>query len=85
MTKGKTSTGFEFEIDPRSVKDVRFVRRLAAAQKDGTLWPDVIESALGAEQFDKLCDHITDADGFQSIENLTNEFSEIVEIVAKNS
>ena len=85
MTKGKTSTGFEFDIDSRAVKDVRFVRRLAAAQKDGTLWPDVIESALGAEQFDRLCDHITDADGYQSIENLTIEFSEIVEIIGKNS
>ena len=85
MTKGKTSTGFEFEIDPRAVKDVRFVRRLAAAQKDGTQWPDVIESALGAEQFDRLFDPITDADGYQSIENLTIEFSEIVEIIGKNS
>ena len=82
---GKTSTGFEFQIDPRAVKDVRYVRRIAAAQKDGTQWPDVIESALGVEQFDKLCDHITDGDGFQPIERLTTEFSEIVDIVAKNS
>ena len=85
MITGKTSTGFQFEIDSRAVKDVRFVRRLAAAQKDGTQWPDLIESALGAEQFDRLCEHITDADGFQPIENLATEFSEIVEIVVKNS
>ena len=85
MIKGKTSTGFEFEIDPRAAKDVRFVKRLAAAQKDGTQWPDVVESALGAEQFDKLCEHITDEDGFQPIDRLIEEFESITEILGKNS
>jgi hypothetical protein len=85
MTKGKTSTGFEFEIDPRAVKDVRFVRKIAKAQNDGTLWPEIIDEALGVEQSNRLCEHIADEDGFQPLEKLISEFNEIVEYIGKNS
>jgi hypothetical protein len=40
---------------------------------------------LGAEQFDKLCEHITDEDGFQPIDRLIEEFESITETIGKNS
>jgi hypothetical protein len=50
MITGKTSTGFQFEIDPDVPRDMIFIGLLAKAMEDGTKLEPVLDNALGVKQ-----------------------------------
>lgn len=85
IVNGKTSSGFEYSVDTRRVEDFRYVRILAKLS-DQTL-PDTekvmysieaIETLLGKEDVDKLCEYIAAAnDGYAPSEAVIREALEI--------
>ena len=65
MTKGTTSSGFEFEYDEQRLDDMRFVDILAVVADDKARLLDrvkglsqLIDMLLGSELKERLYDHI---------------------------
>lgn len=78
MRKGKTESGFEFEIDEQALDDMRFLRLLSKSRKDPLYFPDVIEKMLGEEQADRLYDHLEVEGGRVPIEAMSDIVAEIM-------
>lgn len=85
IVKGKTSTGFEYEVDSRAMADFRFVRlasklvSLDPASSDATVASvQASEILLGKKNMDRLMEHLEKLhDGYVPFEAA---FSEIMEI-----
>ena len=85
MVKGKTPSGFEFEANEKMMKSARFLRMFRDVQRDdnGLVIFDILELILGKEQADALIDFITDDEGFDSIDRLSEEFVEIFNVLTE--
>lgn len=86
MEKGKTKSGFEFEIDPMVFDDWEMLEKLNAIDKgDTNLVVDVARAVLGLEQLDALKEHIKAEKGRVSISDMVAALEEIFEACsAKN-
>lgn len=86
MSKGKTSTGFEFELDTDVIMDMEFIELAAEASENGAKYPAMVEYALGKEQKKRLYDHVRNERGRVMFDDVRREFDEIFNIAnAKNS
>jgi len=83
MVKGKTGSGFEFEIDEMIADDMEFMEFLADAMDDAVKFPKVMEQLLGKEQKKRLYDHIRGESGRVSIEKSITEFTEIMTLAGE--
>ncbi len=74
--KGRTKSGFEFEID-RSVIDMELLDELADMQENPALTGRVLARLLGKEQKRALYDHIRDENGHVPIDKAAAELVDI--------
>ena len=84
---GKTSTGFEYEIDPEILQDAEFLEMFAAVSKGGNEAMqvfDLIRTALGDEQKKALYEHCRNEKGRVPISGLTNEMTDIFKALGEN-
>lgn len=82
---GKTSTGFEFSVDPDAIRDMEFIELAAAVEDNGLLLPKMIECVLGVKQKQALYDHVRSANGRVLIDNINDEIKEIFDALNTNS
>lgn len=80
MIKGKTSTGFEFEISEDVVNDYELVENLAELEDNPLMISKVVNKILGKEQTEKLKNHVRDDKGIVPIDKMTKEIIEIFQI-----
>lgn len=90
MIKGKTSTGFEFEVNEKIVTDWRFMKIMAAtlSKEDGRRidgYTSLVNLMLGAEGEERLCAHCTDDDGMIPMERISDEIVDIMNVINENS
>lgn len=85
MLKGKTKSGFKFEIDEMIADDLELLEEIAKADKDVTVFPDVLEKILGADQKKALYDHLRNEHGRVSIKAAVDEFTEIMNIAGEET
>lgn len=90
MIKGKTKSGFSFEVDERIVKDYSFVKLVAAVGAENASDTDVfinseamMERLLGKKGKQALIKHVEN-DGISDIEEVYTEFSEVLEAIKSN-
>ena len=86
--KGKTSSGFEFDVEEKALDDYRLVKDLRAISKgDGGLIVDVTERLLGVDQEEALMKHVENLnDGKYSASAMVAEIRDIFEeLKTKNS
>ena len=84
MVKGKTSTGFEFEVDKEQMTNVEFLERFAEVQEGNNLGVfKLIETTMGKAQKKKLYDHCRNEKGMVPIDRVNEEVSEIFAALAK--
>lgn len=85
--KGKTSKGFEFEIEDKALDNMELVECIAGVDKDPLLFPKVCEMLLGREQKKKMYDHYRAEDGRVPIQEISAAVEEIFNISdeSKNS
>lgn len=86
MIKGKTSIGFEFEIDERRCNDYRLVKASAKLAKD----PDRAETKyeffealtlfVGKDIENRLVDYVTDLYGYADSDEVAKSIGEIYKI-----
>ncbi|SNU09808.1 hypothetical protein SAMN05216470_2035 [Streptococcus equinus] len=76
MITGTTSTGFEFEIDEKQLKNYEFVELISEVDENELLMPKILKMLLG-DQVAALKDHVRDEDGFVPIEKMVEEIKDI--------
>lgn len=75
--KGKTSTGFEFDIEDERLDDMELVDIMAEIDENPLLMPKLCKMLLGDEQKKRLYDHLRNEEGRVPIEATTNAIQEI--------
>lgn len=75
--KGKTSTGFEFDIEDERLDDMELVDIMTEIDENPLLMPKLCKMLLGEEQKKRLYDHLRSEDGRVPIEATTNAIQEI--------
>lgn len=87
MTKVKTSSGFECEIDEKNLDDMRLIDLVAEVSNGNTAkLPEITSKVLG-DQKEKLYKHIEDEHGRVPVEKAIDEITEIFQRIntGKNS
>lgn len=79
MVKGKTESGFEFELNEQALTDFRLLDLLSEIE-DGNVSSSVkaIKFLLGDEQKEKLYDFCKNEDGFIPADEVIKVFGEIM-------
>ena len=77
MIKGKTESGFEYEISKARLENYELIEALSEVDENPLLLPKTVNLLLGKEQANKLKDHLRDDEGLVSSEKLSNEIMEI--------
>ena len=77
MIKGKTSSGFEFEISKDVVNDYELVENLAELEENPLLLGKIVNQILGKEQTARLKDHVRNEKGIVPTDKMTQEIIEI--------
>ena len=78
MVKGKTTTGFSYEVNEKALHDAEFLELFAKVQNgDNLLVFEMIRKVLGDEQKQKLFDHCRIKDGMVPVEAVSSETAEI--------
>ena len=86
MLKGKTESGFEYEVSDAAMNDYELVEILAEVDTNPLLLPRLVKKLLGDKQKNKLLDHLRTKDGNVPIDLISTEIMEIFQSgKAKNS
>lgn len=87
MTKVKTSSGFECELDEKNLDDMRLLDLVAEVSNGHTeKLPEIVNRVLG-DQKEKLYKHIEDDHGRVPVKKASDEITEIFKKIntGKNS
>ena len=77
MLKGKTSSGFKFEIAEGTLDNYELVEALADIETDPLSVTKVVNLLLGKEQKEKLKEHVRNEEGVVTTTALMKEIEEI--------
>lgn len=77
MLKGKTKSGFKYEISDESLNDYELVELLSEVDENPLLLPKLIKALLGEEQKHNLIEHIRTESGGVPMDALADEVAEI--------
>lgn len=77
-TKGKTESGFEYQIPRENFDNYELVELLAEAQENPLLFPRAVTMFLGKEQTERLKDHVRTESGIVPAEKMTELVMEIM-------
>lgn len=77
MLKGKTDSGFEFEIADKDVNNYELLESLAEVDDNPMLLPKVVKLLLGTKQSDALKDHVRTEDGTVPMDAIGIEITQI--------
>ena len=77
MIKGKTSSGFEFEISKDVANDYELVENLGELEDNPLILGKVVNQILGKEQTARLKDHVRNEKGIVPTDRMTQEIIEI--------
>lgn len=83
MFKGKTKSGFEFEIDPNKLNDMRVVDAIVEMQSENealvmTALTKLMNLVLGEKQKQRLYTHLQVEGGRVPIDKFNEELTEII-------
>lgn len=81
MIKGKTSTGFAFEVDPDVIRDYEYLELASKAADNGSIFPKLVEYTLGTQQKDGLIGHLKELKGRALIEDVSKEITEVMDAI----
>jgi hypothetical protein len=86
MLKGKTESGFEFEVSDVAMNNYELVEVLAEVDTNPLLLPRLVKMLLGEDQKKLLMDHVRTKEGTVPIDAVSAEIMEIFHSgKAKNS
>lgn len=77
MIKGKTKSGFNYEIDEEALNDYRLLKEIARVEEEPLRFPFLLERLLTSEQEEKLLDHLEDEKGRVDPDKVMDEIKDI--------
>ena len=77
MIKGKTTSGFEFEINEEQLNDYRFLKEVARVEDNPLRFPFLLEKMLSEEQEERLMKHLEDKEGRVDPDKVMEEVKDI--------
>lgn len=77
MLKGKTATGFEYEVEDQILDDYEIVEMLGDLEDNPLVMPKLITKILGRDQLAELKEHLRDKNGVVSTTAMTKELESI--------
>ena len=77
MIKGKTSSGFKFEISKDVANDYELVEYLGELEDNPLVLGNIVTRMLGKEQTARLKDHIRNDKGIVQTDKMTKEIMDI--------
>lgn len=77
MIKGKTKSGFEYEISPDIQDDYELVEMLGDIEENPLLLARVVKRILGTNQTDQLKEHIRTESGLVGTKAMMKEVQDI--------
>lgn len=77
MIKGKTKSGFEFEINEEKLNDYRFLKEVARVEDNPLRFPFLLEKMLSEEQEEELMNHLEDDEGRVDPQKVMEEVKDI--------
>ena len=78
MIKGKTSSGFKFQINESTINDdYELLELLGELEENPLLISKVVRKVLGLDAAAALKDHVRDENGVVSIQKMNEEITEI--------
>lgn len=77
MIKGKTSSGFNFEISKDVINDYELIENLGELDDNPLILGKIVKQILGKEQTSKLKNHIRNENGVVPTDKMTQEIIEI--------
>ena len=77
MIKGKTKSGFEFEIPEKAFNDYELLEMMGDFNEDKSIFPKIARRMLGVEQHNRLKEHLRDEDGYVPADKIEVELTEI--------
>lgn len=78
IAKGKTQTGFEFEIDTAKLDNYDLVEYLADMEENPLVVPKIVRLILGDKQAKSLKEHCREKDGRVPVEKVGSELTSIL-------
>lgn len=82
MIEGKTSTGFEFQVDEVSLNDMEFLEILVDVTGGSkAMFPAFLMRFFGAEQKKRLYDHCRNEEGRVPIDAVEKEVANVLEAI----
>lgn len=87
MLKGKTASGFSYEISQDRLNNYELLEIISELKDQPYLLPKMVKMLLGDEQKQKLADHLRTPEGFVPMDAMEKEILEIFnsQIKLKNS
>lgn len=88
MVKGKTKSGFEFELDDEAMDDLEFVELLAESDMNPSVIPQIVKTILGEKQYAELKEHLRNDKGripMSAVDEALTEMFEAAGESVKNS
>jgi hypothetical protein len=80
MMKGKTTNGFEFEVDPVKFEDYEFFEAYTKWVTNGYYLPTVLDALLGEDQKKKLIEYLKKEEGKATTKAMAETLTEICQI-----
>lgn len=77
MMKGKTKSGFNYEIDEEALNDYRLLKEIARVEEEPLRFPFLLERLLTSEQEEKLLNHLEDEKGRVDPDKVMDEIKDI--------
>ena len=76
--RGKTRTGFEFELDRRLMDDYDFIEKVSDLAETGLGMPGIIRYMIGDDGYRALKEHCRRKDGFLSLRRVQKEMDDMM-------
>ena len=77
MIKGKTKSGFSYELDKERLNNYEFLEAIEELEENPLVLSRVVNLLLGKEQTKKLKDHLRTENGIVPTEKMSEEITEI--------
>lgn len=77
MIKGKTSTGFEFEINENILNDMEILDLVTEISEDNMMALSPLINRIIGDQKKQLYDHVREKDGRVPVDKVSSEIVEI--------